>query len=70
MSDNLNKTYLTGPQTARRYNITDRSLARWTEDPRLGFPRAMVINTRKFFALDELETWEKSRVAPALQKAA
>ena len=38
MSDNLNKTYLTGPQTARRYNITDRSLARWTEDPRLSFP--------------------------------
>ena len=70
VSDNPGKTFLTGPQVAHRYGVADRSISRWEADPKLGFPRAMMINTRKFFALDELETWERSRAAPSHQKAA
>ncbi len=70
MSDALTKTYLTGPQTARRYGVDNRSLHRWRNDPDLNFPVAMIVHGRTFFALDELETWEKSRAAPSNQKAA
>jgi len=70
MSDALTKTFLTGPQTARRYGIDNRSLHRWRNDPDLNFPVAMIVHGRTFFALDELETWEKSRAAPSAQKKA
>ena len=70
MSDALTKTYLKGPQTARRYGVDNRSLHRWRNDPDLNFPVAMIVHGRTFFALDELETWERSRAAPSNQKAA
>ncbi len=70
MSDKPEKTYLPRPLVAQRYNITDRSIARWELDPELAFPKPMIVNGRKFFALDELETWERSRAASSNQKAA
>ncbi len=70
MSDALTKTYLTGPQTARRYGVDNRSLHRWRNDPDLNFPVAMIVHGRTFFALDELEIWERSRAAPSAQKKA
>ena len=70
MSDTLIKTYLPGPQVSRRYGIDQRSLHRWRNDPDLNFPAAMIVHGRTFFALDELETWEKSRAAPSSHKQA
>ena len=70
MSTELTKTYLTGPQTARRYGIDTRSLFRWRNDPDLNFPTPMIVRDRTFFALDELEAWERLRAAPANRKAA
>ncbi len=70
MSPGITKTYLTGPQTARRYGIDNRSLHRWRNDPDLNFPAAMIVHGRTFFALDELESWELSRAAPSAQKKA
>ena len=70
MSNNIARTYLPGPQTARRYGVSDRTIARWEADPELDFPRSMTVNGRKFFALDELEAWEKLRAQPSNQKAA
>ncbi len=70
MSDALTKTYLSGPQTARRYGIDSRSLHRWRDDPKLNFPVAMIVNGRTFFDIDELERWEKTRAAPASYKKA
>ena len=69
MASNDSKTYLPRPKTAQRYGVTERSIARWTEAPELGFPQPMEVNGRLFFAVDELEAWERSRAA-APRKAA
>ena len=63
MSDALQKHYLTRPGTARRYDVTERSIARWQDDPGLGFPKPMIVNNRLFFAVDELEAWERGRAS-------
>ena len=70
MSQVTTKTYIPGPQVSRRYGVDSRTLHRWRNDPELNFPAAMIVRDRTFFALDELEAWEKSRAAPSHQKAA
>ena len=70
MPDANIKTYLPGPQVSRRYGIDQRSLHRWRNDPALNFPAAMIVHGRTFFALDELEAWEKTRAAPSSHKQA
>ena len=66
----VTKTYLTGPQVSRRYGIDNRSLHRWRNDPDLNFPAAMIVHGRTFFAVEELDAWEKSRAAPSARKVA
>jgi hypothetical protein len=39
------------------------TLWRWERDPLLGFPPPVVINSKKFFDVDELEAWERKRRA-------
>ena len=51
------------PKTAARYHVTTRTLARWDDDPALGFPGAVVINRRKYRRLSELLRWERARAA-------
>ncbi|WP_131113671.1 DNA-binding protein [Lichenihabitans psoromatis] len=70
MSTDKQNTYLPRPQTARRYGVTERSIARWTLDPDLGFPQPMNINGRLFFAVEQLEAWEKTRAVTFNRKAA
>ena len=70
MSQDLAKTYLTGPQTSRRYGVNDRTIVRWEADTKLEFPKPMLVRGRKFFALNELETWERSRATPSSAKKA
>ena len=65
MSTASNRTYLPGPQTARRYGVSNRTISRWEQDPNLGFPPPMIVNGHKFHPLDDLEAWEKSRAAPS-----
>jgi hypothetical protein len=36
------------------------TLWRWQRNPELNFPLPIVINGRKYWALDELEAWERS----------
>ncbi len=64
-----NKTYLPRKQVRERYNVADRTIARWTADPELAFPQPLVINDRQFFALDEIEAFERMR-ASVSRKAA
>jgi len=70
MSQDLTKTYLTGPQTSRRYGVNDRTIVRWEADTTLDFPKPMLVRGRKFFALDALEAWEKTRALPSNNKKA
>ena len=63
------QTYLTRPLTAVRFNVSDRTVARWMEDEHLGFPAPIRIRGRVFFLLTDLERWERSRAAGSRQAA-
>ena len=70
MSNESTRTYLPGPHTARRYGVSDRTIARWEQDPDLGFPQPMIVNGRKFHPVDALEAWEKTRALPSNNRKA
>jgi len=55
------QTYLPAGQVRARYGVSDMSLWRWLRDEALGFPRPIRINRRRFWKLDDLESWEASR---------
>jgi len=59
------KKWLPGPAVQRRYNKSRMTISRWVRDPKLDFPKPMVVNGRLFFAEDELEIWERRRAASA-----
>ena len=52
---------LTARKTKQRYGIADRTLDRWLADPKLGFPRPVVINTKRYFRVRDLMVWERAR---------
>lgn len=58
-----NRTYLPRRKLLGRYGVTEMTLWRWERDPLLGFPPPVVINSKKFFDVDELEAWERKRRA-------
>jgi len=47
----------------KRFNVCDRTIARWQNDPRLGFPSPIVINGRKYFDENEIVQWERDRAS-------
>ena len=49
-------------------NISEMTLWRWEHDRKLGFPKALSINGRKYYDLEEIEEWERARAA-VLKKA-
>ncbi len=63
------QTYLTRPLAAARYSVSERTITRWMEDKSLGFPRPIRVRERLFFALAEIEAWERLR-ASVSRKAA
>nr|WP_249145865.1 DNA-binding protein [Bradyrhizobium diazoefficiens] len=50
-------------QVAARYNVTLRSIDRWTRDPALGFPQPIQINTRNYFDEQELNDFDRRRAS-------
>jgi hypothetical protein len=61
--------YLTEAQTAARYNVVPRTLARWDETPELKFPRAVFVRKRRFRELAALQEWERAQAAQANARA-
>ena len=58
------KQYLTRKNLRQRYdNISEMTLWRWERDQKLGFPKAIDINGRKYFDLAAIEAWERKRAA-------
>jgi hypothetical protein len=47
----------------RRYRIVDRTLKRWLDNPRLAFPRPLLVNGRRCFKAADLDQWERDRAA-------
>jgi hypothetical protein len=48
---------------AERFAVPTRTVDRWLVDPRLEFPRPLIIHTRRYFDLAEIEGWERRRQA-------
>jgi hypothetical protein len=46
-----------------RYGVSDRTVARWWRNPKLGFPQPVTINGRLYFAYDELDAFDRARAA-------
>ena len=46
-----------------RYRVNLRTIKRWSDDPRLGFPQALKVGPRCFRRLGELRAWERARAA-------
>lgn len=51
-----------------RYNICERTLARWIERADLGFPAAVKINNKRYWHLEHLQHWERERAAFAARR--
>jgi hypothetical protein len=60
---------LTTPKVADRYGVTTRSVERWGLDPKLQFPRPLLINRRKYWDENELQIWERKRATSAATAA-
>jgi hypothetical protein len=65
MDDTNDDALLPARKTEQRYDIADRTLDRWLADERLGFPRPVIINRRRYFRIRELQEWERHRAARA-----
>jgi hypothetical protein len=65
MSSSPNVTGLKLPTRAvcKRYDIVDRTLARWMRNPDLAFPQPTHINNRLYFDQAELEAWDQAMAA-------
>jgi hypothetical protein len=51
---------------ANRFDSTPRTIDRWLEDPKIGFPQPdMRIGIRRFWRLGTVIQWEKERMARA-----
>jgi len=65
------KQYIIRKNLRARYgNISEMTLWRWEHDEKLGFPRAIDINGRKYYDLAEIEAWERKRAAATASAAA
>jgi hypothetical protein len=49
----------------KRYKIVGRTLSRWEDDEKLGFPKATVIRNRRYWREGELIAWERSKTKGA-----
>jgi hypothetical protein len=52
-----------------RYDIVDRTLARWMRNPDLGFPVATNINGRLYFDEVALDEWDAAMAAKSRRTA-
>ena len=58
------KQFIIRKNLRTRYgNISEMTLWRWERNEKLGFPRAVDINGRKYYDLAEIEAWERKRAA-------
>jgi hypothetical protein len=63
------KKRLTSGALAARYGVVVRTIDRWAEDPKLNFPKPIIVNRRRYWSAAELDQWDRSRVRGTIQKA-
>jgi hypothetical protein len=64
------KRWLTRQQQAERYSVHPRTVDRWGDDPEMALPPEIDLNGRPCRAEDELESWERRRIAIRARKRA
>jgi hypothetical protein len=60
--------YLPTAKVAERYGRTPRTIERWLDDEKLNFPQPVYISRFKYWNIDELESWERKRVAASVAR--
>ena len=53
--------YLQARDVRQRYGVSDMTLWRWAHDDRMGFPKPLRINGRRFWKATELDDWEAAQ---------
>jgi DNA-binding transcriptional MerR regulator len=53
--------YLTTTQAAQKFSVSVKTISRWERCPKLNFPRATVINCRRYFDETKLDQWAVNR---------
>lgn len=61
--DGRQRGLIPDPEVWKRYGVCSMTIWRWDHNPELNFPKPVRINRRKYRYEDELEVWERSRVA-------
>ena len=51
---------LTRAQLGRRYSWDARTIDRWVRDPKMNFPKPMLIGRSLLWSDSEVEAWEQS----------
>jgi len=69
MSDTSNEALIPAPQLSGELGITRRTLARWLDDPALGFRQPTRINNRLYFSRSAVETWKAARLRQTREAA-
>lgn len=58
-----NEHYITRRKLRARFgDISEMTLWRWERDENLAFPKALTINGRKYYSLDEIGAWERTHL--------
>lgn len=53
---------ISAPKLQDRHDISHMTLWRRLNDPKLNFPRPLIINRRRYFRLSEIEAWEAAHL--------
>jgi len=62
------KVYLPSGKVAARYGRCGRTIDRWTKDPKLGFPKPIVIRGKRFWKEALLEQFERDCALTKVEK--
>ena len=69
LQDTGSEALIPAPQLAGELGITRRTLARWLDDPVLGFPQPTRINNRLYFSRSAVEEWKVARLRQTREAA-
>lgn len=58
MLDDEDDRFIPDPKVQERYSVNSDVIRRWDQNEALGFPKAYVINNRKYRKLSELRAFE------------
>jgi hypothetical protein len=61
---------LPDPLVAKRYNVHPHTLRRWDDNPALGFPPVVMVNSRRYREAEKLDAWDRKNSREAATRRA